>query len=234
MTFTIVARCPETRLLGVCLATSALGVASRCPAVRRGVAAVSLQCHSNWRLGLTGLDLAERGLPADRIIDALRAADPYFDDYRQFGIVTADGAVAAHSPAKGKDFTGHRLGDGFVAMGNGLAGPQVVDAIHGSFAGSVGLPLPERLVQAIEAGYAAGGEPIGQKSAGLLVSSLEYDRPLIDLRIDMASPLPSEGGDAVRDLRRVFDAYKPLIPYYADYWLVHPEVTASEYLGLPG
>jgi uncharacterized Ntn-hydrolase superfamily protein len=87
---------------------------------------------------------------------------------------------------------------------------------------------------AIEAGFAAGGEPIGQKSAGLLVSAPEYDRPLVDLRIDMASPLPSEGGDAVRDLRRVFDAYKPLIPYYADYWLDHPEVSASDYLGLPG
>jgi uncharacterized Ntn-hydrolase superfamily protein len=229
MTFTVVARCPETRQLGVCLATSPLGVASRCPNVRRGVAAISSQCHSNWRLGLIGLDLAERGLSPDRIIAALRGTDPYFDEYRQVGIVTADGAVAAHSPSRGKDFTGHRLGDGFVAMGNGLAGPQVVDAIHDSFAGSTGLPLPERLVQAIEAGFAAGGEPIGQKSAGLLVSSPDYDRPLVDLRIDMASPLPGEGGDAVRDLRRVFDAYKPLIPYYADYWLDHPEVNAAAY-----
>jgi uncharacterized Ntn-hydrolase superfamily protein len=142
--------------------------------------------------------------------------------------------LAAHSPGKGKDFTGHKLGDGFVAMGNGLAGRQVVDAIHDSFGGSAGLPLPERLVLAIEAGFAAGGEPIGQTSAGLLVSSPAYDRPLVDLRIDMANPLPSEGGDAVRDLRRVFDAYKPLIPYYAEYWLDHPEVSASAYLGLPG
>ncbi len=50
-----------------------------------------------------------------------------------------------------------------------------------------------------------------------MVSSPENDRPLVDLRIDMAAPLPSEGGDAVRDLRRVCDAYKPLMPYYAEY-----------------
>jgi uncharacterized Ntn-hydrolase superfamily protein len=231
MTFTIVARCLQTRQLGVCLATSSLGVASRCPAVRRGVAAISSQCHTNWRLGLIGLDLAERGLTPDQIIDAMRATDPYFDDYRQIGIVTAAGAVAAHSPGHGKDFTGHLLGDGFVAMGNALAGPQVVAAIHSSFTGSVGLPLPERLVQAIEAGYAAGGETIGQTSAGLLVASPDYDRPLVDLRIDMANPLPGEGGDAVRDLRRVFDAYKPLIPYYAAYWADHPDVNAAAYLG---
>lgn len=233
MTFTVVARCPDTGLLGVCLATSPLGVASRCPQVRRGVAAISSQCHSNWRLGFLGLDLAERGLKPEQILTALRSIDPHFDGYRQLGIVTADGAAAAHSPSKGKAFTGHRVGDGFVAMGNGLAGPQVVEAIYHSFAGSGGLPLAERLMQAIEAGYAAGGEPIGQKSAGLLVSSPDYDRPLVDLRVDMASPLPSEGGDAVRDLRRVFDEYKPLVPYYADYWLDHPEVSAAEFQSAP-
>ena len=221
---------PETKALGICLATSPLGVASRCPHIRRNVAAISSQCHSNWRLGLIGLDLAERGLSPDQIIDALRSYDPHFDDYRQIGIVTPDGAVAAHSPAKGKAYTGHKLGDGFLAMGNGLSGPGVVDAIHASFASTAAETFPERLVRAIEAGFAAGGEAIGQKSAGLIVSSPEFDRPLVDLRIDMASPLPADGGDAVRDLRRVFDAYKPLMPYYADFWLDNPTVNAAEYI----
>ncbi len=156
--------------------------------------------------------MAERGLSPDQIIAALRSYDPHFDDYRQVGIVTADGAVAAHSPPKGLAYTGHKLGDGFLAMGNGLACPEVVEAIHDGFSANAGEAFPERLVRAIEAGYAAGGEAVGQKSAGLIVTSPQYDRPLVDLRIDMASPLPTEGGDAVRDLRRVFDAYKPLIP----------------------
>jgi uncharacterized Ntn-hydrolase superfamily protein len=229
MTFTVVARDPETHALGICLATSPLAVASRCPHVRRGVAAISSQCHSNWRLALIGLDMAARGVKPPSILTALRTYDPFFDEYRQVGIVTAEGAAAAHSPTKGKDYTGHRIGDGFVAMGNGLAGPQVVEAIYAGFADNAGVAFPERLLRAIEAGYEAGGEPIGQASAGLIVSAPAYDRPIVDLRIDMASPLPRDGGDAVKDLRRVFDAYKGLVPYYADFWLDHPEVNFADY-----
>lgn len=229
MTFTIVARCPKTENLGVCLATSPLGVASRCPNVRGGVAAISSQCHSDWRHGQAGLDLASRGWAPDAILGALRQKDPYFD-YRQVGIVDAQGRVAAHSPSKGKAYTGHMTGDGFVAMGNGLAGPQVVEAIHDSFASTCTLPFADRLLLAIEAGYGAGGEPIGQSSAGLVVCAPGVERPLIDIRVDMANPLPSEGGDAVRDLRRVFDAYAPLTHYYADHWLDNPEMSCEQYL----
>ncbi|WP_116134448.1 DUF1028 domain-containing protein [Tropicimonas sp. IMCC34043] len=229
MTFTIVARDPETRWLGVCLATSPLGVASRCPHVRGGVAAISSQCHSDWRHGLAGLDLAARGWSPEQILGALAQKDPFFD-YRQVGIVTADGRAIAHSPSKGAAWTGHRVGEGFVAMGNGLAGSQVVDAIHDSFAAETGTDFMERLVRAIEAGYAAGGEIIGQRSAGLIVCAPDTDRPLIDIRVDMANPLPEEGGDAVLDLRRVFDAYKPLVPYYARDWLDNPEMKWAEYL----
>ena len=234
MTFTVVARDPDTKALGICLATSPLGVASRCPHVRRGVAAISSQCHSNWRLGLIGLDLAERGLTPDQVMAALHSYDPHFDDYRQVGIVSADGTAAAYSPAKGKAYTGHKVGAGFLAMGNGLAGPQVIEAIYHAFAANTGEPLPERLLRAVEAGYAAGGEPVGQKSAGLIVTSPDYDRPLVDLRIDMANPVPADGGDAVKDLRRVFDAYKALIPYYADFWLDNPDVQADTYLQMAG
>lgn len=229
MTYTIVARCPETELLGVCLATSPLGVASRCPHVRGGVAAISSQCHSDWRHGLVGLELAQKGWTPQQILAALKQHDPFFD-YRQVGIVTADGAAAAHSPSKGKAYTGHRVGDGFVAMGNGLVGPQVVDAIYESFAAGETVPFSERLVRAIEAGFAAGGEAIGQKSSGIIVCAPGVQRPLIDIRVDMANPLPADGGDAVRDLRRVYDAYEKLVPYYADYWLDHPEVSSTQYL----
>lgn len=229
MTFTIVARCPETELLGVCLATSPLGVASRCPHVRGGVAAISSQCHSDWRHGHAGLDLAARGWSPEQILGALRQKDPYFD-YRQLGIVTADGQAAAHSPSKGAPFTGHLVGEGFVAMGNGLASAAVVSAIFEAFSAGGTATFAERLLSSIEAGYVAGGEPIGQSSAGLIVCGPNADRPLIDIRIDMASPLPKDGGDAVLDLRRLFDAYSPLAPYYAEYWLDHPAVSWSEYI----
>lgn len=191
-------------------------MSARCPHLRPGVAAISSQCHTNWRLGLIGLDLAGHGLSPTQIIEALRSYDPHFE-YRQVGIVTADGAAAAHSPPKGADWTGHRVGDGYVAMGNGLAGPQVVDAIHDGFTVGGGVPFPERPPRAIEAGYAAGGEPIGQSSAGLMVGAASSPRLLVDIRIDMANPLPRDGGDAVRDLRRAYDAYAPLVDYYADF-----------------
>lgn len=231
MTFTIVARCPETELLGICLATSPLGVASRCPHVRGGVAAISSQCHSDWRHGLAGMALAEQGWAPDEIMGALRQKDRFFD-YRQVGIVTADGRAAAHSPTMGAPWTGHRVGKGFVAMGNGLVGPGVVDAIFDSFAAGKDLPFFERLVQTIEAGGAAGGEAIGHKSAGIIACAPGIERPLIDLRIDMANPLPQEGGDAIRDLRRVFDAYEPLVPYYADHWLDNPQASYGDYLAM--
>lgn len=229
MTFTIVARCPETLDLGICLATSPLGVASRCPHILPGVAAISSQCHSNWRLGHIGLDLAKNGLSPDEIISALKTYDPHFD-YRQVGIVTADGRVGAHSPIHGAAYTGHKTGDGFVAMGNGLKDRGVVEAIHKSFARNADQPFPERLVRAIEAGYAAGGEVIGQMSAGLLVASRRFARPLLDIRIDMAKPGPQEGGDAVLDLRRTFDALGPLAEYYADASLDKPTVKWKDWL----
>lgn len=233
MTFTILARDPETELLGICLATSPLGVASRCPHLRGGVAAISSQCHSDWRHGLAGLELAAKGWSPEQILGALAQKDRFFD-YRQIGIVTADGRAIAHSPERGAPWTGHRLGQaggmGFVAMGNGLVGPQVVDAIHDSFAAGQGLPFAERLLQAIEAGFAAGGEAIGQRSGGLMVAAPGIERPLIDIRVDMAQPLPEEGGDAVRDLRRLYDAYAPLAPYYAEDWLDNPQMSYKDYL----
>ena len=228
MTFTVVARCPDTKALGICLATSPLGVASRCPHMRGGIAAISSQCHSNPRLGVIGLDLAQNGLAPSEILTALRAYDPLFD-YRQVGIVAITGEVAVHSGTKGKDFTGHRVGDGFVVMGNSLAGPQVIAAMYDAYAAAAGEFLEERLVRTVEAGYGAGGEAVGQLSAGLIVA-MPGQRPRTDLRIDMARPAPEEGGDAVLDLRRLFDAYRPLIPYYSEYWPTHPEVTRTEWL----
>ncbi len=229
MTFTIVARCPETLDLGICLATSPLGVASRCPHILPGVAAISSQCHSNWRLGHIGLDLAKNGLSPDEIMAALRSYDRYFD-YRQVGIVTADGRVAVHSPVHGAAYTGHKVGEGFVAMGNGLKDRGVVEAIHEGYEANASQPFAERLVRAIEAGYAAGGELVGQLSAGLLVASSRFARPLLDIRIDMAKPTPAEGGDAVKDLRRTFDALGPLAEYYADEWLDNPTLKWKQWL----
>lgn len=230
MTYTVVACDPETKALGVCLATSPLAVAARCPLVRGGVAAISSQCHSDWRLAYRGMEMVEAGASPDEILKTLEAEDRFFLEYRQFGIVLPDGRVAAHSPSKGKYWTGHLIGDGFVTMGNHLAGPQVVEAMHAAYIAETAVPFEERLLRTLEAGFAAGGETVGQLSAGMIVAEPGVKRPRTELRIDMANPPPTEGGDAVRDLRRVFDEYFPLVPYYAKDWLDNPELNRTQYL----
>jgi len=176
------------------------------------------------------MEMVEAGAAPDESLKTLEAEDRFFLEYRQFGIVLPDGRVAAHSPSKGKYWTGHLIGDGFVTMGNNLAGPQVVEAMHAAYIAETAVPFEERLLRTLEAGFAAGGETVGQLSAGLIVAEPGVKRPRTELRIDMANPPPTEGGDAVRDLRRVFDEYFPLVPYYAKDWLDNPELQRSQYL----
>lgn len=225
MTFTIVARDPRTNTVGLCQGTSAMGVASRCTHVRSGVAAIGSQSHSDWRIGRRALDLAESGLDPALIIEALRTTDAYFD-YRQVGIVTADGRTAVHTGSSCGPYAADRTGDGFIVMGNLMVGPKVLDAMFASFEGSGDQDFPERLMRALEAALDAGGEGVAHLSSTIVVAGPESPRPLLDLRVDVA-PL---GGDSIKELRRIFDEFAPLIDYYADYWLDHPDVTPDAWI----
>ena len=219
-TFTIVARCESTGALGICLASSPLTVASRCPFVRAGVGAVSTQANTNPKLGPAALDLLEAGHGPAEAIAALRAEDRWID-HRQIGIVDAAGRSAAFTGSETTLWAGHETGPGFVAMGNNLVGAGVVAAIAESYRASAAEPVfEERLMAAVEAGRDAGGQEIGHLSGGLIVCGAD-PHPRTDLRIEMANPTPDEGGDAVDDLRRVVDAFKPLIPYYQE-WPADP------------
>jgi uncharacterized Ntn-hydrolase superfamily protein len=213
MTFTVMGLCKRTGAYGLCLASSPLTVASRCPYGEGGVGMVSTQSFTNPEIGPILLHLLRNGFSAQQAIDATRAGDAYFD-WRQIGIVTRTGDVAVHSGHKGKDYTGHVVGDGFLAMGNTIVGHQVVEAMATSFAKNGDELLEERLMRALEAGRDAGGEAKGQLSAGIMVCDDSQKRPRTDLRIEMANPTPPEGGDAINDLRRVVDAFKPMIKYY--------------------
>ncbi|GAB2581820.1 DUF1028 domain-containing protein [Microlunatus antarcticus] len=230
MTFTIVAVDPETRAVGLCQGTSAMGVASRCTHVRAGVAAIASQSHSDWRLGRRALDLVESGLEPAVAIDALRTTDAHFG-YRQVGIVTPDGRVAGHTGPSCGPYAAHRTGDGFAVLGNLLVGQQVLDAMAESYEGSGDRAFAERLLLAVESGLAAGGEGVQHLSSTIVVAGTASPRPLLDLRVDVAPP----GTDAIPELRRIFDEFAPLVDYYADYWLDHPEVTPEQWreLGSP-
>lgn len=229
MTFSFIARCPKTKNLGIAIATSAFAVSSRCPHIRGGVAAICSQNYSNWRLGMIGLDLAENGLTPDQIINSLRTYDEHFD-YRQVGIVNLDGEAAAHSGSKGHDVNTHVVGEACVALGNGVASKAVLTEMMDAYPRYADETFEEQLMRTLEAGVAAGGEPIGHLSAALIVATPDEKRPRCDLRVDLASKSPEEGGDAVVDLRRVFDRYKPLIDFYGPFWHDNPDVTPQQFI----
>ena len=211
MTFTIVARCHKTSRLGVGIATYSLAVGSYCLAVKHDVAALSNQAFVNPPLGPLAMDLLEQGATPDDVIEDLKTHDPLLE-YRQIGIVGRFGASTCWSGEKCRPYVGHEIGDGFVAMGNALAGHHVVEAIAQAYQDHTDDDLDERLMKAIEAGRDAGGqatatgEHMEERSAALYVAQPDMAE-IIDLRVDVHDT-------AVEELRRVFDTYKPYVALY--------------------
>ena len=205
MTFTTIARCQRTGMLGIATSTSSHAVGVRVPFVKERSGVVAIMAKADQRLGAVALRLLDIGYKAPGVIDQLVAADP-FPEYRQLGVVDDDGYSAARTGTENKDWCGHRTGDGYVVLGNALSGEAVIDAMEEAFLRDPDEDLEERLLQAIEAGRDAGGEPIGQTSAALLVHDQKaYSR--VDLRVDIHD-------EPVGELRRVFEVYRPAIPYY--------------------
>lgn len=212
MTYTMIGRCERTGLTGVCLTSSPLSVAARCVFIRSGVGAVSTQAYAHPGLGPLALRLLELDYTPARVLEELRANDPFFE-YRQVGILDRHGNPGVFTGTKNLEWMGHVTGRNYVAMGNYLVNDRVVPAMVQAFESSADETLEERLVGAVEAGKKAGGEKGGHLSAGLTVYGRDtYART--DLRVDMYDRPTGPGDDAVSELRRIFDTYKPLIPYY--------------------
>lgn len=206
MTFTVVGRCKRTGHLGIGIATSSPAVVSRCVNVSRD-GAVAFQSVPDPRLGALGLRLVEAGWWPQKIVDELVSTDTW-PGKRQIGVVNRDGHAAAFTGDDNAEWAGHIVGDNHVAMGNVLAGPEVAQAMSEEFASTADEPIEERLLRAIEAGRDAGGQEEGQTSAGILVFGSEtFSR--CDLRVDVAD-------EPIAELRRIYDWYKPLIPYYEE------------------
>lgn len=205
MTFTVIGRCKRTGMLGVGLATNAFAAGVRVAFVQRRLGAIAIMAMADERLGPMGLRLLSMGYRAQGVIDQLVVADPYAE-YRQLGVVDDDGHAAARTGAENTDWAGHRTGDGYVVLGNALVGEQVIDAMEEAYLADPEEDLEERLMRAIEAGRDAGGQPNGQRSAALLVfEDKTFSR--VDLRVDIHDEPEAE-------LRRIFDIYRPAIPYY--------------------
>src|SRR5579859_2491087 len=166
MTFSIVARDPQTGMLGVAVTTKFFGVGSLCPFARAGVGAVATQALVNPTYGPRGLDLLAEGLAPDEVVARLLGADEG-REHRQLHLIDAHGNVAARSGAECVDWFGHQTHDGFSVAGNMLAGPLVVSDTARAYLASEGVAFPERLIRALEAGQAAGGDKRGRQSAAL-------------------------------------------------------------------
>lgn len=205
MTFSIVARCPTTGRLGVAVATAVPAVGSMCPFTQAGIGAVSTQSWVNPYLALGVLDAISQGTPAPAALDVILATDAS-RELRQIGVVDASGEAAAFTGAECTPWCGQEIGPGFAVQGNMLTGPDVIADMAAAFRASAGQPLDERLMRAMEAADAAGGDKRGRQSASLRIQG-EEAYPALDLRVD-EHPYP------VPDLRRVLEiARLQLVPF---------------------
>lgn len=182
MTWSIVARDPATGAFAVAVTTCNLAVGAACPFLRSEVGAVSTQSMSNRYLGPVVLDALARGLSPQLALASALAGDEG-EGLRQIHVVDRHGRVAAHTGANCVEWCGSVAGDGFSVAGNMLANGDVVAATAEIFASRADLPLPERLMAALHAGQAAGGDRRGRQSAALMVTTTE-DFPDINLRVD--------------------------------------------------
>lgn len=186
-TFSIIAHDQQAEEWGVAVQSKFLAAAAVVSWARAGAGAVATQAMANMGYGPGGLDLMARGMSAEETVAHLTGPDEGAQ-HRQLAAVDASGRAAAFTGGECLDWAGHLVGDGYSCQGNILAGPEVVRSMAGDFEGSSG-PLADRLVSALRAGQAAGGDRRGQQSAGLLVvreggSYGGYLDRYIDLRVD--------------------------------------------------
>lgn len=195
-TFSIVARDPATGQLGVAVQSHWFSVGSVVTWAEAGVGAVATQSFAEPAYGPRGLALMKGGLTAPEALRALLAADSG-EAVRQVAFVDARGVVATHTGARCIEAAGHFAGDGFSVQANMMHNDRVVPAMRAAYEAALaaGADLPERLLRALEAAQAAGGDIRGQQSAAILVVAGAAtgrpadDRPL-ELRVeDHAAPL---------------------------------------------
>ena len=200
MTFSLIGRCPRTGQIGAAVATSSIAVGARCTFAAAGVGAVLTQHRTDPRLGPRGLALLRSGCAPPETIDALVASTPHAH-WRQLAVMDAAGRGAVYSGASTKPEKGEAAAQDVCAIGNILASAGVPSAMLRAFQTDADAPLAERLVSALEAGLAAGGEHVPVRSAHLLVVERE-SFPLIDLRVDWHNA-------PIAELRKLWQLYAP-------------------------
>jgi uncharacterized Ntn-hydrolase superfamily protein len=186
MTYSIVARDPETGALGVAIQTCMFAVGTIAPWARAGVGAVATQAIAEPAYGPRCLDAMERGTSAADALAEAQAEDPDVS-VRQVGLVAADGTATAATGEHCIEHAGHLVGDGFAVQANMMASAEVWSAMAEAFCASTA-SFPRRLLDALVGGQGAGGDARGVMSAALLVADGHrgegWSRPQLDVRVD--------------------------------------------------
>jgi uncharacterized Ntn-hydrolase superfamily protein len=226
LTYSLVACDLEAGQWGVATQSKFLAVGSVVPWAEPHVGAVATQAYANPRYGPHGLALLRKGLAAEDVLARLTGADDD-RDHRQLGVVDANGRGATFTGAACLDWAGGVAGPCFAAQGNILAAKQVVVALAETFAATAGRPLAERLVSALQAAQAEGGDRRGQQSAALLVVERDggyagLSDVVVDLRVDdHAAPL-----DELERLYRIHELLFGKTP--REQWVDVDETLAAE------
>ncbi|MBV9136066.1 MAG: DUF1028 domain-containing protein [Hyphomicrobiales bacterium] len=182
MTWSIIARDTRTGEMAIAVATKFFAVGSRVPHLRSGVGALATQALTNPLYGRRGLALLEAGAAAADVVRLLTGADRG-QASRQLHVMDADGRIGAHTGNDCVEWAGHDAGRDCSCAGNMLAGPRVVADTIAAFEQNSHLPMARRMIGAMKAGEAAGGDKRGKQSACLVVVSTEEYSDL-DLRVD--------------------------------------------------
>lgn len=182
MTWSIIARDEPTGRVGIAVATRFFAVGALVPHIEAGVGAIATQAFINPHYGSLGLALLREGHSAEATVDELTRGDEGRHN-RQLHVMDRAGRFAAYTGAACIDWCGHETREAFSVAGNMLAGPAVLAETIRAYEAQAALPFARRLLAAMRAGEAAGGDKRGKQSAALLIHDGEA-YPLYDLRVD--------------------------------------------------
>ena len=194
MTWSIVAR-DASGAFGIAIASRFFAVGALCPHARSGAGALATQALVNPLYAAPALEALARGEAPQRIVERLTSADEG-RAHRQLHLIGAQGSGAAYTGSDCVDWCGHTVADGFSVAGNMLAGPQVIAETAAAYRSSGGLPFAERLIAALAAGDAAGGDKRGKQAAALLIHTTE-DYCALDIRVD-------DHAEPIQELQRLY------------------------------
>jgi uncharacterized Ntn-hydrolase superfamily protein len=204
MTWSIIARDPASGAFGVAIATRFFAVGALCPHAASGVGALSTQALVNPHYGKQGLDLLRAGVPAPEVVKRLTAPDEG-REHRQLHVIDAAGRIGQFTGRHCIGWAGATTGLDFSVAGNMLANENVVRETARAFSGSK-LPFAEKLIAALQAGEAAGGDKRGKQSAALLVYTTE-EYANLNLRVD-------DHAEPLAELKRLYEkAFERFVGY---------------------